>query len=145
MQLDSDDENEPQNIAGRPPPDAEADLDALEDAEVDLKATAAWEGGAHTREASHPAKQSGPKMADGYQAWITASKAAWRAHRLANLQSSASGGAAIGLPDGSIAGLGQGLQRQMAAMMHATWHIVQVCKSFILDIGVSERHLNSAL
>lgn len=92
------------------------------------------QGGAHVQGAAPaptPASRAGPKMAEDYRAWLAARKAAWRAHRLANRQRRAAGGAGAGPNSeaeagGGLGALGHGMQRQMAAMMHATWQIVQV-------------------
>lgn len=143
MQLDSDDENDPSNDPNSVPGartsgDAELDPNALEDTDVDMDAGEEEDpdrqGGAHVRGAAAPtaAAASGPKMADDYKAWLAARKAAWRAHRLANRQRRAAGGAGAGPHSeadagGGLGALGQGMQRQMAAMMHATWQVLQVC------------------
>jgi hypothetical protein len=126
VQLDSDDENEPQNNAADPSAEFEADPDSLEDGDVDIEAPGPRNSGDHAcDEPPCRAKRTGPRMAADYKAWLAANKADWRARRLANRQ--VLGGEGAGPRDGGVAGLGQGMQRQMAAMMHATWQIVQVC------------------
>jgi hypothetical protein len=76
---------------------------------------------ATTRAAPRRKDPPGPSMKSDYRAWINARKPLWREHRLKMKNSS-------GRLDGAatLAGLGGGMQKQLAAVMHATWHILQV-------------------
>ena len=153
LQLDSDDENEP--AAGNVPAvqrraaeRAERDPNSLEDDLSDEDATACGgdaqqgQSGAAAvdrqgQNGAAPPRSVGAgaaavKMRQDYRAWIAARKGAWRAHRLAKRGGAVARGgsgatAAVGAAEAAgLGALGGGLQRQMAAMLHATWQIVQV-------------------
>jgi hypothetical protein len=68
------------------------------------------------------------KMTHDYRAWIAARKAIWHAHRLERRTGGRGMGAAGGVASepADLGALGQGMQRQMAAVMHATWQVLQV-------------------
>jgi hypothetical protein len=138
VQLDSDDENEARNVAAATtvvPPAADAQLDpsCLEDA-VELQASEdpdpERQGGAQSSTLRRHGGIPGVKMTEDYRAWISVRKAAWRAHRQeARRQRGATGGGAAATQGAELPGvgvLGGGMQRQMAATMHATWHVLQV-------------------
>ena len=59
------------------------------------------------------------------RAWVKARKPVWRQHRLAQRALRAACGADVG----TLGGLGGGLQKQVQAVMHATWHIIQARSS----------------
>lgn len=148
LQFDSDEENGAEEGAGPQPPRVVRDggTDALED-DVDLEDPdddVADEGedgddeegaGADAENVSDnrrdgvgagaaAAKRSGPSMRSDYRGWVKARKPAWRAHRAAlKAQGPTAGG--DGAP-AALAALGGGMQKQVEAIMHATWNIIQV-------------------
>lgn len=145
LQVDSDDEDAgagPQRAraVGAADGDADADPDALED-DVDLEEEAGDDDdvvevddeGADAENVpdnrgtvpgnAAGARRAGPSMRSDYRAWVKARKAAWRTHRAA-LKARGGGGGDV---PAVLGGLGGGMQKQVEAIMHATWNIIQVC------------------
>jgi hypothetical protein len=119
LQLDSDDENDPA------PANAPADP-ASGITPPSSDAAAPFRGDAN---AARPGRL--PPMRDGYSAWLKAAKPLWRERRAAvrarRAARGGNGGAGERDDEGpGIAGLGGGMQKQIAAVMHGTWHIVEV-------------------
>lgn len=148
LQVDSDDDDGVVERAGAQPARAagDGDPDALED-DVDLEnpdddvadEDEDWQdeegAGADAENVSNnrrdgvgagpaAAKRSGPSMRSDYRGWVKARKPAWRAHRAA-LRAHGPVPAGDGAP-AALAALGGGMQKQVEAIMHATWNIIQV-------------------
>lgn len=125
---DGDDAADPARQAVENPDSLEDDLE-VEDAE-NVPANRGDGQGASVVAAA--GKKGGPTMLGDYRAWIKARKGAWRTHRAA--LKAIGRGAVDGAPV-ALAGLGGGMQKQVEAIMHATWNIIQVRQMGVLDPG----------
>eukprot|EP00892_Ulva_mutabilis_P006158 jgi/Ulvmu1/3914/UM018_0137.1 len=100
-------------------PDAADD----DDDDVDVENVPDNQGDTPGNAATATKKAGGPTMRRDYRGWIKARKPAWRARRAAlKAQGRVPGDGA----PAALAGLGGGVQKQVEAIMHATWHIIQV-------------------